>query len=383
MKRTGKVCRAMVAVFALSLPWMPVVVGAAGSADQTPLAPGGGAEDPYVVKKGDTLWGISKEFLQDPLLWPRLWEQNRFIKDPNLIYPGDRLTLPGRDLVPAPVAESPAPVPPQPAAQASPAPPQEAPKPAPVAPPPPPPPAAKAPEPPPPVIPRDVVACSPLLTAEANIEKVSVGSIVKTVDNRALVAMEDRIAVGLSTDASFRPGDRLAIIRPGQRLVHPRTGLPISRVLFVLGLMEVVEARDRVLLGRISYSCGAMTLGDMVTPYVPAQLPEGKIAQPTQRSVEGVILDSLRGEQLVGQLQVVFLNVGAAQAVGSGDVVAIYRPNQPVADGSGRVFALPPVRLGEAVVVRLTDETATAIVTASALEVRIGDLVVLSRQITP
>jgi len=379
MKRTGGMRWCGFAVIMLCLP---ILAGAASSPAPAPGSPAAEVEGPYVVKKGDTLWGISKDLLQDPLLWPRLWEKNPAVKDPNLIYPGDRLTLPGREIAPAPAAqpakaESPKAEPAKEKAEAPPAAPPAAPKPAPA------PAVARPVEPPVPLLSRDAVVCSPALTTEAMVESVGIGSIVRSVDNRTLISMEDLVGVGVNANVALNPGDRLAVVRPAQRLIHPRTGLPISRVLYILGLVEVKEARDRVVLGRVSYSCGAMSIGDLVMPYTPAQFPEGKIAQPTRRSVEGVVVDSLRGERLIGMLQVVFLDVGAVQGVGPGDVFGIYRPSLPVVDAAGAVLAIPPVRLGEAVVIRVTDQTATAAVTTSAIEVRIGDQVALSRQIVP
>jgi len=47
----------------------------------------------YIVKKGDTLWGISGMYLQKPWLWPQLWDSNPQIDNPHLIYPGDELYL--------------------------------------------------------------------------------------------------------------------------------------------------------------------------------------------------------------------------------------------------------------------------------------------------
>ena len=48
----------------------------------------------YVVKNGDTLWGISGKYLYSPWQWNRLWGANRnTIRNPHLIYPGQVLVL--------------------------------------------------------------------------------------------------------------------------------------------------------------------------------------------------------------------------------------------------------------------------------------------------
>ena len=64
-----------------------------------PLAPPVGTtgqSDTYVVVAGDSLSKIAKRFYGDANKWPRIHDANRdLIKNPDLIHPGQKLTIPG------------------------------------------------------------------------------------------------------------------------------------------------------------------------------------------------------------------------------------------------------------------------------------------------
>ncbi len=49
----------------------------------------------YEIKSGDTLSAIAKQFLGNAMDYPKIFEANReVIKDPNLIYPGQKIRIP-------------------------------------------------------------------------------------------------------------------------------------------------------------------------------------------------------------------------------------------------------------------------------------------------
>lgn len=52
----------------------------------------------YVVQSGDSLSKIAKQYYGDAMKYPEIFEANReVIKDPNLIYPGQKLRIPKID----------------------------------------------------------------------------------------------------------------------------------------------------------------------------------------------------------------------------------------------------------------------------------------------
>jgi LysM repeat protein len=72
--------------------------GAVGSSEgKTVAETAPGAITEYIVKKGDSLWTIAKykDIYGDDFLWPIIYKANKEqIKNPNMIYPGQKLKIP-------------------------------------------------------------------------------------------------------------------------------------------------------------------------------------------------------------------------------------------------------------------------------------------------
>ena len=82
----------------------PITAGQRSTADQVAQAGvpiselAANAPQEYLVKRGDTLWGISGLYLTTPWRWPELWGMNlQEVRNPHLIYPGQQLVLERKD----------------------------------------------------------------------------------------------------------------------------------------------------------------------------------------------------------------------------------------------------------------------------------------------
>ena len=63
--------------------------------DGTSSEPAVTSSDTYIVKKGDCLWNIAKKYYNKGASYTKIFNANRDqIKNPNLIYPGQVLTIP-------------------------------------------------------------------------------------------------------------------------------------------------------------------------------------------------------------------------------------------------------------------------------------------------
>ncbi len=359
----------------------PETVAAGEPVPQTPAAP-----STYTVKRGDTLWTISKEFLSDPFFWPKVWNVNPAVTNPDLIYPGKVLTLPTEGAVetaeaqPAPpVAEAPAVTAPEAnvAETGEEAPPAmvEA-----VLPPEPEQPMIaeeqpQAPAPfeamPVPAQTREVLAISSGYIA-MNVPMV--GRVVGTYDYRVLLGQGDQVYL-LPNRSALEAKGHYTVYRIVKQVVHPVSHRVVGKLVRVLGEVEVTAAGSPVATATVVKGYDVISPGDLLMPTRAIEAaPTTPVVERAGESLSGRVLDVMDERVVNGQFNVVYIDRGEASGVLAGDRFRIYRQGErtpgymPIAN-----VPLPDRLVGELEVLSVQAETATALLTRTTESILPGD----------
>ena len=105
------------------------------------------------------------------------------------------------------------------------------------------------------------------------------------------------------------------------------------------------------------------------------------MAQPADVRVGGYVVASKEDADSLGQGDIVYVDVGREQGIAPGDEFGVYRiSGVAIHPDSGRSIPLAPVKQGELVVIRTSAKAATAILTGSDLNLRVGEQIVLFRK---
>ena len=216
------------------------------------------AEGLYTVKKGDTLWDISSRFLNNPYLWPKLWQRNPYITNPHWIYPGNPIVLSGEDVKkeePKKVAEEkPKEEVKEPAAMKAEGLPAEK-APAVVA-------EMKPEEKKPPVFPE--VRSAGFFS---DMDHPGIGIILETKDDKTFVAESDIVYLSFKTAESVLIGNKYTIFRASELIRHPITGKKIGRRYNTLGNLQIIDQNGNFFTAKVIEAFDAIEKGDRLRPY--------------------------------------------------------------------------------------------------------------------
>jgi len=337
-----------------------LIMGVSAQADTVVLNPD--YPDRYVVVKGDTLWDISARFLRDPWKWPEVWEVNPQIANPNLIYPGDVISLVFRDGKPtlqvqrgpaAPPADSNV-VKLEPKVRVT------------------------ALERPIPTLPTDVI--------EPFLLKARVISKDESKNSGYIVSMEEERLIGGSGIKIYarhikqRPGGHFEVVRAGR--VYRNPGAKKNDILGYEAL-HVGDARveaygdpSTLLLGKTSREA---LVGDRLLPAQEETAIDYNF-QPRapEHPVEGKIIDLFDAVSRVGQYQVVVLNQGLNDGLQPGYVLAVYRSGATVRDivaEKESEVTLPDSRSGVLMVFRVFDKVSYGLIMTASRDIHLYDAV--------
>jgi hypothetical protein len=353
-----------------------------GEAEQVPSV--SSVPSVYIVKEGDTLWNISQRYLDDPFHWPALWELNKYIKDPQWIYPGQPLRLKGKssdagnssdNLVrsghPAQLVKLSPPVQPEtltPAAAASPPPPEY-------------------------LLNRDLIdSCGYILPGEevrAREQKEQWGTVIDGEEDKISYSYPDLIYINKGR-GQVSPGALFTVFRSQDMLLHPETSQEVGYEIQPVGIIEVKEVLDNIAKAKITKSFSEIHLQDRIKAYQPIPLP---VRSEPKARVQGMLIASEDGRINLATQNVVFLDQGARQKVQAGNRFSIYRKDT-ITDGSSAdtsgsstgnristekdTAVKKPVIvndvIGELVVLKTEENTSTALITKSEDSIMVGYL---------
>jgi hypothetical protein len=341
--------------------------------------PGPEGTGPYTIKKGDTLWDLSNTFLKDPFLWPFIWKANPAVTNPDLIYPGNSLTIP--DLAPiertlkAPavqeqkeelvekqavsdvVSETTAPGEGQALLQRQPAAAGEV--------------GRKSmlilpEEKPVPLVDKYAMLSAgyvDFVDKDKNSDAI-VGALEK---GRSVFSAEDIVFVDIKGQENVKIGDKFLIYKILNKVSHPKTKDPYGRLVRGLGILQIT-AKDspNVLTARIVSSFDAIERGNLLTPYQEPTLLY-PASEKKAKNISGSIIEVADQRTILGQADYVYLDKGAADGVEAGDSFTVYAAhNEP---------GVPRRMIGEVLVFLAKEHTSTAVVRKSLVSVTKGDVV--------
>jgi len=217
----------------------------------------------------------------------------------------------------------------------------------------------------------------------------------------------DYVHINRGQDKGVRVGDRFSVVRP----VKDPTDVPwfkwqaklmnaMGTAYVDAGQVRVVNVQPKVSVAQVVFSCDYMQRGDILQPYQDRPAPPFKdpatfdhFAPVSGKPVAMVVVGKDFG-QVYGKLSPVYVNLGTNQGVKVGDYFRIFRYQGSMAEtvpqnrgyqysmyGFGSAPAryewndLPREVLGEGIVINVSRNSSTMVITLNSLEVYAGDYV--------
>jgi hypothetical protein len=228
-------------------------------------------------------------------------------------------------------------------------------------------------------------------------------------ENKIAFLYGDIVYLSKGSSQGVKEGDRFSVIRPDHDALRvpwfkwqDKLAGAMGSYYVDLGQLVVIKTQPNVAIARVSFSCDYMQRADIVVPY--SERPAGPfkdasafdvLAAPSGKPT-AMVVEGKSTAQMTGRWNTVYVNLGKAQGVNVGDYFRIFRyqgghsetiPKEK--DYQDRLYGfgtnpkhyswndLPREILGEGIVLNVSQNAATVLITTSRREIYAGDYVEL------
>jgi hypothetical protein len=294
----------------------------------------------YTVVDGDTLWDIAGRFLEEPWMWPEVWQVNPQIANPDLIYPGDLISLTYVDGEPV-LTLSRNGVDGQAAG-------------------------ARGEElPPPPVAGLRTERLSPRARRESilsPIPAIPLQRISAFLSDNSVVARDEyesapyvlaetdgRSIISTGNEVYARgewsPGvSTYDIVREGKEYTDPDTGALLGVEAILVGTATIKRYSDERAIMSIDSSLQDIRAGDRLVVHETTTLDSSYLPRPPAFDVDAAIASIGSGKIIAGQYDTLVLNRGSSDGLQTGHLLTVQEPGVQVEDEVGKVGVWRQVR---------------------------------------
>ena len=305
----------------------------------------------YEVKKGDTLWDISAQFLNHPWQWPEIWHNSPDIKDPHWIYPGDLIVLRYVDGSPRLMVQK-----------------------------------------------RGVQKLSPtireidrgaalevlpparlieqFLDANQIKPEAEVGnapSVLGGLNQRLYVASGDEFYALGNLDSSRK---QYGVFRKGDSYLEPSSGELLGTSLVQIGKASLVKKSDKVVILRAIESRLPFRKGDKVLTQNTSMAAKSIVTKVHEEAIDGAIIKVENNLRTAGVMDIVALNRGQASGLQSGSLLDVYEMGDFISTADIKEpIKLPDRNIGKVMIFSVYGKMSFGIILQASQQIKAGNLI--------
>jgi LysM repeat protein len=319
---------------------LPTVLFAAGQDEPTT----------YIIKQGDTLWGLSDRFIKDPHYWPKMWSKNGQVTNPHFIYPGQKLRIfpdrlefvPKEQVTTATTVQISAP-------------------------------AATV------VEALQEVAAEKTYTfygsegflAEKGFKPYAM--VIGAQHDRIVAGVDDIVYTDIGSELNAGSGDKFSIFLKDVVVKHPMNNEEMGNKIIPLGTLQLTDVERKSSRAIITKATREISPGAYLFPYKENHRREIALKN-SSKDLKGYIIESRSGMSIIAAGDIVYIDLGSSQGAEVGNMLYIVRDvtiDQNYVEG--RIDKLPQELLGALVILETGKNTSTALVVKSIDTIYEGD----------